>query len=350
MSRSSLLRKLSCIGLSLFIGVTMAPRLLPAVHAQDDDGEDEGAGPKLTDEQKKELQAIAKSEARAAEAIQSQDYEAGAKAFKKLCEKADKSTLPEDIIGQIKVNAHYNLSCCLSRIKSNDEAVSEFVKSVELGFFDWKHIAEDEDLNNVRDTDSFKKAVDDGKKLEIDRLAAQVKADKAAFKLSFEAVGADDKKIGLDAYKGKVLVLLVLIRNRDGSINEESLHTISALNKANESLKGKGVEFLALAGAPDADSLKSIGTEAKVKFTLGRFEGEESAAGMKDALLKGAYFMIVDPAGKVRAYARGAFQGEAVEGAVKPLLGDVKDEPKKDEPKKDEPKKDDKKSDKRDDF
>jgi hypothetical protein len=329
----------------------MAPRLLPAVHAQDDDGEDEGGstGPKLTDEQKKELQAIGKSEQRAAEAIQSQDYEAGAKAFKKLCEKVDKSTLPEEILGQVKVNAHYNLSCCLSRIKSNDEAVAEFVKSVELGFFDWKHISEDEDLNNVRDLDSFKKAVDDGKKLEIDRLASQVKGDKAPFKLSFEATGTDDKTIKLDAYKGKVLVLLVLIRNPDGSVNEESIHTVSALNKANENLKGKGVEFLALVGAPDADSLKSIGSDAKVKFTLGRFESRESAAGMNEALTKGGFFIVVDPSGKPRAYARGAYQSEAVEAAVKPLLGDVKDEPKKDEPKKDEPKKDDKK-DKRDDF
>src|SRR2546423_9552683 len=137
MSRSKFLTKLSLLAFSLALGVAFAPQLVSPVHAQE--GDEEEGGPELTDAQKKEIDSIRKTQAKAEESIQNKDYEAGVKIFKKLAEKLENAKLPEKITSNIqwkmwKQNARYNYACCLSRTGAKDEAVKEFVKSIDLGF------------------------------------------------------------------------------------------------------------------------------------------------------------------------------------------------------------------------
>src|SRR5207302_7715417 len=139
--------------------------------------------------------------------IQAEDYEAGAKVFKKLCEKLDKTGLPQKLVADMKTNAHYNYACCLSRTNAKDEAVKEFARSVELGFFDWKHIAEDKDLDALRESDDFKKAVENGKKLEIEKIVAQAKSGSSPFKFALDVKDTEGTARTLDSYKGKVLLV-----------------------------------------------------------------------------------------------------------------------------------------------
>jgi peroxiredoxin len=339
MSRWNILRKLSTFGFVFALGVAFAPRLVATAHAQDDEGE-EGDGSNLTEDQKNELRSLACSMQKADESIMPQqgedpDYDTGAKLYKKFVAKVEQSKLPEKFLQQMKMLGHYNYACCLSRTGVKDEAVKELEKSVQLGFFDWKHIAEDKDLDAVRDGDDFKKVVDDGKKLEVDKVASQVKSGKEAGKLSFETEDADGAKVTLAGYKGKVVVVAFLSAERDETIGG----TIHLLNKAQESLKDQGVVVLGLVFGAEKDQLKGFGDKHKAKFPLAVGDPNDS---VKAIAATGATLVIVDKAGKVRATAPAIYQAEVVTESVKPLV----DEGGAPTP---EPKKDDKK-DKKEDF
>ena len=57
-------------------------------------------------------------------------------------------------------DGHYNRACCLARLGKKDEALAALAKSVELGFKDAGHIAEDPDLESLHAEQRFKDVLD----------------------------------------------------------------------------------------------------------------------------------------------------------------------------------------------
>lgn len=337
MSRASLLKKLSFVAVAVVLSGGFAPRVASVAFAQEGGDEGDDGAPQLSEEQRKELRSILQTQRKADETIQGEDYDAGAKVYKKLVEKLEKSSLPEKLLGDMKQNAHYNYACCLSRTGVKDEAVKEFARSVELGFFDWKHIAEDKDLDAIRDGDDFKKAVENGKKLEIDRLVAQAKLGSSPFSFSFDVKDQDGKARTPESYKGKTLLVVFFNAARD-----ESFDGAAVYQKAAESLKDAGLEVLGLVFDGENDGVKELAQKHKISFPLATTD----LAKVKEALEKGGGALVFDGSGKVRVAAPGIYQVEAIDAIAKALAGsgvtDKKDE--KNDDKKDE------KKDKKDDF
>jgi tetratricopeptide (TPR) repeat protein len=57
--------------------------------------------------------------------------------------------LPEESV------AHYNLACSLSQLMKIDEAFNALEMAVLLGYTDWKHMAKDADLDNLRNDSRY---------------------------------------------------------------------------------------------------------------------------------------------------------------------------------------------------
>jgi len=83
---------------------------------------------------------------------------------------------PDDVI------ALYNSACCLSLLGKKEEAVARLRKAVKAGFLDLSHIKRDPDLDPIRETESYKKLIEDfdslaleAEKRKKERLAARLK-------------------------------------------------------------------------------------------------------------------------------------------------------------------------------
>lgn len=66
--------------------------------------------------------------------------------------------------GYIQI-AYYNLTCLLSLIGNVDAAVMYFKKAVDYGYYDYYHVIEDTDLDNIRENNEFKKSIEDIRKI-----------------------------------------------------------------------------------------------------------------------------------------------------------------------------------------
>ena len=69
----------------------------------------------------------------------------------------------EEILKQYPddATALYNSACCLSLLKRVDEAVKRLREAVKAGFLDLEHIKHDKDLDPVRESDAYKKFLQD---------------------------------------------------------------------------------------------------------------------------------------------------------------------------------------------
>jgi len=78
--------------------------------------------------------------------------------------------------------ALYNSACCLSLLKRVDEAVKRLREAVKAGFLDLEHIKHDRDLDPIRESDAYKKFLQDfetlaqeGEKKKKERIAKHLK-------------------------------------------------------------------------------------------------------------------------------------------------------------------------------
>ena len=111
---------------ALALSLTLLLALSPAFAQEGEGGDDQG--PKLTDAQKKEADALDALQRKSAEAIEAKDYKAACEVYGELVKKLDASTLPADGLVDFKQLDHYNYACCLSRIGAKDDAIKEFAK------------------------------------------------------------------------------------------------------------------------------------------------------------------------------------------------------------------------------
>ena len=56
-------------------------------------------------------------------------------------------------------NAHYNLACALARQGKTDDSLAHLEKSIDLGFYDAKHLESDDDLARLRELPRFQAAL-----------------------------------------------------------------------------------------------------------------------------------------------------------------------------------------------
>ena len=57
-------------------------------------------------------------------------------------------------------NSYYNLSCTYALTGKKNEAIENFRKSIEAGYFNYYHVLEDSDLDTLRNEDEFKRLVE----------------------------------------------------------------------------------------------------------------------------------------------------------------------------------------------
>lgn len=140
---------------SLDDGVVAAAPKTEAKPGRDGDGDDDD------DEAVKIDQKIGELQDRAVKAITAKRYDEAVKLLGAALELVP--NLPADARDEQAQLAHYNLACALSLQGKKAPAVEHFVRALERGFQDWEHIAQDTDLDNVRDEPGFKKAIDQAK-------------------------------------------------------------------------------------------------------------------------------------------------------------------------------------------
>ena len=61
-------------------------------------------------------------------------------------------------------NIYYNLCCVYSLTDNKTQALRSLKKSIDAGYFDYAHIREDNDLNNIRDEKEFKDLITSSQK------------------------------------------------------------------------------------------------------------------------------------------------------------------------------------------
>lgn len=299
---------------ALLAAVMLAPHV--AVRAQEQPDEDE-------------MRLLEGSYQEAREAVQSKDWKKAIEAFDKFFPRLAQAKLPEEIKKRAERDARYDYACAHALTGKKEDALKAFVKAVDLGYWDWKHIDEDKDLDTIRKEDGFKKAIETGKVAEKEHIAKEAKeaADKTKealgkaplFPFDFEVKTLDGKTLKLSDLKGKVVIVDVW-----GTWCPPCRAEIPHFVKLYETYKDKGLEIVGLAVEGDnpdpTGTVKSFAEKNGIKYPLACIE--ESSEILKAIPEFGAFptTIFVDREGKVRMKEVGAREYGALEGVAKTLL------------------------------
>lgn len=83
--------------------------------------------------------------------------------YEQLFEAIPLSGAPDDVRVQLERYHRYNFACALSLTGAKEKAIEALARSIELGFDDWDHIAQDKDLDALRGEEGFVKLLEAGK-------------------------------------------------------------------------------------------------------------------------------------------------------------------------------------------
>jgi hypothetical protein len=86
--------------------------------------------------------------------------------YERFVAEVDKASLPAATKDILDSHALYNEACACARTGKRSTALRAFARSIQRGFNDWGQIAQDHDLDSIRDDAAFKKAVAQGQALE----------------------------------------------------------------------------------------------------------------------------------------------------------------------------------------
>jgi len=263
------------------------------------------------------------------EASAAKDYPKAIAAYEKLFKKLDQSKLPERVKKNVEMRSRYNYACALALTAKKPEALKAFARSVELGFWDWKHIDEDTDLDSIRKEDDFKKAIENGKVLQKAQQEKDAKeagdemkkalAGEPLFDFSFDVKTIDGKTVKLSDLKGKVVIV-----DFWGTWCPPCRAEIPDFVKLYETYKDQGLEIVGLAFERDAepeDALKAVkdfASKEKIKYPLSVIDAEFLSK-VPD-LRAFPTTLFIDKDGKVRVRAVGQREYGVLEGYTKALL------------------------------
>jgi thiol-disulfide isomerase/thioredoxin len=336
---------LAALGLGLMLGSPTR------VHAQDDDEE---GGQQMDEKTREEVQKFEQRLNDAVKELEAKDYDNALKHYEKLFARLEKSTLDKKYKDQIEQLARYNYACGLSLTNKKEEAIKAFSRSVELGFWDWKHIDEDTDLDNIRNEDGFKKAIEMGKALEKKKGESSIKDSLAGpppFAFDFTTKTVDGKDLKLADLKGKVVIV-----DFWGTWCPPCRAEIPHFVKLYETYKAKGLEIvgLSLEHEPDpakaAQGVQEFAKKNSIQYPLALVTNDDAAVKMVPNFHAVPTTLFIDKDGKVRTMRVGARSYEELEQIVLALFDAKPAEattapPKKDDAKPETPKKDDSKKD-----
>lgn len=261
-----------------------------------------------------------------AKRFQAKDYKGALEELEaqlKLLGRADES-VPQRWKDRREANVRYDMACARARLGEADAAVAEFVRAVELGFWDWKHLAQDGDLDTIRERPEFVAAVEAGKAaeaLEVKALVAAAVADVerslaegplvADYDLSGELLGGG--RFALADHKGKV----VLIAQFFASYGSERVlfPHLPLLNELAAAYKDKplacaGAAFK-IAGDPDGELLTELVERTKLSYPV--------VVVRPDQIVLESRLLVVGPDGAVRAALR-APRVEVLRAVIEKLL------------------------------
>jgi peroxiredoxin len=324
-----------------FFAAVLVLVLAAPVLAQDvEDPDSDDANPmKLSRAERDAVKKFNQLETFALEALRERDLDGAERRYKKLLKKLDEDeTLNEPTLRKLKSYAHYNLACTYSRDKQTEDAVAELEKSLEYGFWGWKHMKKDEDLDNIRDDDGYRKAIKHGKALEAkafeeeeEALVAQVTSSLAAKAVvkgfTFDVTPTSGDGLALQELRGKVVVVDVFLPYQDTGDPAE----VPALEKLHEEYRKKGVVVLGvtpLGGGDATQYLEQFLRDQEVKYPLAGVRPGDDVLRCYNESYGETRLIFIDKRGKVRGTAKRLRSYETLEAVVK-LLAQSPD-PKKD--------------------
>lgn len=337
MRLSLLKRLLPTLVFGLGFGLTLHFAPPRPAHAQQDEGDEEGPD----DETKRKFTELAKKLDTINQDLEAQhDYAASGEKYAKFLAKLEKSDLEKRFKDQIEQLAQYNYACCLSQTKKTDEAIKAFARSVELGYWDWKAIEEDKDLDNIRAEAGYKAALEAGKKKEAElkgKAEEQHKADtskeaaeakkkiadalaaKPLFDFDLDVKTLDGKQVKLADLKGKVVIV-----DFWGTWCPPCRAEIPHFVELYSSLKEKGLEIVGLAYEKEdptpEKTVKEFAEKAKITYPLSVINREHPAFSVINKTKAFPTTLFIDKDGAVRVSLVGYTEKEVLEAYVNGLL------------------------------
>lgn len=326
------MRRPGLVLLSLLFALALAaPATARAQDEETPDGDD--ANPfALSADELEVTKKFNELETHAIRSLQEKDFEGAERRYTKLIAKLDQDTVMNEP-GRRKMQsyAHYNLACTYSLNKETEKALEEFEKSLELGFWGWKHIKKDTDLDNVRDEDAFVKSVRKWKKREAqsyvdaeEALIAQVTSSLAAKpvvkRYDFTITTSAGDELDRSELRGKVIVMHVFTPYDPEGASPE----IAALVKLHADYKKKGVVVIGLtpmaANAQVGQWFDKFSEENDVKFPLAGVRPADPVFQPYNESFGQARLWFVDKRGKVRGTTERLKDHETLEKVVQMLL------------------------------
>lgn len=217
--------------------------------------------------------------------------------------------------------AIYNLGCALSLKNETEPAIAALREAVEAGFSQLNLIQTDSDLNNLRETASFKAFVEEIPKLRAVSLKRYISAE-AIFPLDFALPNFDDKLIKSKDYAGKLLI--VDVWTTESRSCRQVIPSFVAIHKK---YKDKGVEIVGInyERQEDPAALKRLvkGFMKGNGITYECVVGDEQTQQQIPGFAGYPTTLFIDRQGRVRAKFEGAQSRGTLESVVELLLAEA---------------------------
>jgi thiol-disulfide isomerase/thioredoxin len=266
---------------------------------------------------------------RALQELTDKQYDTSIASYHELLKLLDEGDWPEEIAGEQRQIAHYNLACAHSLKGDKPKALEHFRVSVDLGFEDLDHIAKDTDLDNIRHEPAFREVIaklgggggaPDPFAAEKRKLLRQMdETDPNAWTLAFDLETIQDGRVKLADLKGKVVLVDVW-----GTWCPPCRREIPHLKDLYARYAEKGFVIVGL----NSEKVPADQAKAHVQKFLAENGIEYPCALAPRTLIDSIpdfqgypTLILVDREGKVRLRKVGYTEGAVLEAAIVKLLG-----------------------------
>ena len=175
------------------------------------------AAPAALAQEEDPRQKISDAMEQAVEKLQAKDYDGALAAFEAILKDVDKAGFEDEVKLRVLQLVHYNTACAYSLKGEKEKALDSFEKALEAGFDDFDHIAEDTDLDPLRELPRFKAIVAKHREMakareaeaaerERKELVGQISKE-ALFPFDFELKTVEGASLKLADFRGKVVLV-----------------------------------------------------------------------------------------------------------------------------------------------
>ncbi|GIW70969.1 MAG: hypothetical protein KatS3mg102_0511 [Planctomycetota bacterium] len=267
---------------------------------------------------------------RAMEQLQARDYDGAIQSYARSLELLERAELPARAKDQIRQIAHYNTACAYSLKGDKERALEHFARALQAGFEDWEHIAQDTDLDPIRDEPRFQQIMEDAKararQAERERHAKEREAllaqlgERALFDFDFELTDLAGEPLRLRDFRGQV-VLVDIWGTWCPPCRAEIPHLIELYQR----YKGKGFAIVGLSrervgGEQAVELVREFASEHEIPYRLGVIEADflKKIPGFQGF----PTLLFIDRQGRVRLVKVGYTEGVVLEGVIEKLLAE----------------------------